>query len=687
MIKNIIKSRYLKTVPTLLFGGWVLFALFFSIEAKGLRDSFQEEIDMAAKQRMFTQKILLESHKIYMHDNSSSKNTLLRIYTQMRENIYFLHEKYFRHDEKLIGIKSEVEKLLSSVEQFMESSNRENFDALQTSAEITFERVSEVVDIVKENFAARQKRLIILNLFFLLSSIGMTFLFVRYMFFPAAKLAADSQDELMMLNKELELKVEERTLSLQRSHNYIDSLLQASDEAQIVVNNAFRVIDLNSNAKNIFANISKGIELSKLLEDVKQKKEIFTFISFLSDYDANLKSDKVFFYNRKYYKMRYKMLNLSTFIITLYDITHEIQELKRRDAIYNSQQSIVVVTNGKNIKNINTIFFSEFGFANLEDFKSKHSCICELFRQKNGCEYLAREMEGMTWNNYMRQKSKESYQVLMINKDGIEKIYNVKSSGNLFSEDDYEDEEVIVFNDITELEEKNRILVMQSKDAAIGEMMSMIAHQWRQPLSVQSTILSRIRVMREMDMLDDTSFDSALDKLNMQISYMSKTIDDFREFFKDSDYLESIEVQDIVYSAKNLVEVILNSKNISFEVDFRVDREMKVETMLSKISQVFLNIYKNAIDQIGSKNIEDGQIRVNVYTQEDELIIEVCDNALGVDESIIDKIFEPYYSTKSKNGTGLGLYMSKKIVQESLGGKLSVKNVDKGACFIISLKI
>lgn len=684
MIKNILKSNSLKIAPIFFIIGWILFVLYFFIEAKGLREGFSEELDISGKQRMLTQRILLEAYKLHLHDENASRSVILNSYTELRTNIYFLHENYFTHDKELKGIKTETEKFLGIVERFMESHTKENFNELELNTEIMFKRAMEVTAIIKNKFVIKQKNLVFFNIFFIVLNIIITFLFFYYIFFPTVKFATKKEEELIKLNSELEQKIEQKTHDLQESYEYTSSLLQASEEAQVVINNSFIIMDYSINTKIIFKQIAKNMEFNTLFEDVEQKEDLYSFVDFGAKYSENVKEEKVFFYHKKYYKMKYKMLNLSTFIISFYDITHQIQDLKRRDTIYNSQKAIVVVTDGKNIKNINSIFFEEFGFANLSDFKSKHNCICELFRQKNGYHCLSMSVDGMMWNKYMQQDSTKSYHVMMINKDGIEKIYDVKTSGNLFED---EDEEVIVFNDITELEEKNRILVVQSKDAAIGEMMSMIAHQWRQPLSVQSAVLSRIRVMHEMEMLDDKVIADALDKLYAQINYMSKTIDDFRDFFKDSDIFESVEVKDIVYSAKNLVDAILNTKSISFEVNFRVDESMRVMTILSKISQVFLNLYKNAIDQIVEKNIENGEVKVDVYTKDDELVIEVCDNALGIDEKIIDKIFEPYFSTKSKNGTGLGLYMSKKIIEELLEGRISVKNSDNGACFAIFLKI
>jgi len=238
--------------------------------------------------------------------------------------------------------------------------------------------------------------------------------------------------------------------------------------------------------------------------------------------------------------------------------------------------------------------------------------------------------------------------------------------------------------DITELKRKDEMLINQSRHAAMGEMIGMIAHQWRQPLSVISMGTNNILADIAMDSLNSTALKEYADAISNQTQHLSQTIDDFRNFFKPDKEVLQINIKDILEQTLSIVQDSLKNHNINLIVSFETQKQ--VYAYPRELMQVFVNIITNAKDAIVSHNIKDGLINFKVYEDEKYINTEICDNAKGIEADILPKIFYPYFSTKDeKTGTGLGLYMSKMIIQEHLNGKIEVLSTDDGACFTVRL--
>jgi signal transduction histidine kinase len=233
------------------------------------------------------------------------------------------------------------------------------------------------------------------------------------------------------------------------------------------------------------------------------------------------------------------------------------------------------------------------------------------------------------------------------------------------------------------LEQTQRQLVQSTKMAAVGEMLAMIAHQWRQPLSVIGMITSGLTLKVHMNKID-TAFTDEIDKLQHQIRFLTRTIEDFRNFFRPNDKLESVQLGDIVTLTVKMFEPILHKSTIEIQTELIAVPPIRVHQ--GELQQVIMNLLKNAMDALVEKQPRLRRIKIRVGQTENHQILEVQDNAGGIDEEIIDRIFDPYFTTKGKlNGTGLGLYMSKLIIEEHLRGKLLVQNQDSGANFRIEL--
>ncbi|MEA3490676.1 MAG: ATP-binding protein [Campylobacterota bacterium] len=232
--------------------------------------------------------------------------------------------------------------------------------------------------------------------------------------------------------------------------------------------------------------------------------------------------------------------------------------------------------------------------------------------------------------------------------------------------------------------EKDQHLMHQSRFAQMGEMISMIAHQWRQPLAAISATSATIELKASMNRLDsDTAQQKAQDISNFS-QHLSKTIDDFRDFFKPRKEKVETSYGELIESALIIIAVSIKNKNIKLIQELEFNE--KFLTYPSELKQVILNLIKNAEDALIDNKIEDPYIKIATYREKERHILEISDNARGVPKEIMESIFDPYFSTKTqKDGTGLGLYMSKMIIEEHCGGELSVVNGEDGAIFTITI--
>jgi len=227
--------------------------------------------------------------------------------------------------------------------------------------------------------------------------------------------------------------------------------------------------------------------------------------------------------------------------------------------------------------------------------------------------------------------------------------------------------------------EKDKILLQQSRLAQMGEMLSMIAHQWRQPLTAISAASTTLILKSQLDKLDNDFVEEIAQKITQYTQHLSTTIDDFRDFFKPDKEKRETSYKELIDSVLNIVETSIKNRNI--ELKEKVENEITLYSYDNELKQVILNLIKNAEDILLEKKIQNPIIII----ESDNYILKVRDNAGGVPENIIDKVFNPYFSTKSLNGTGLGLYMSKIIIEEHCGGSLRVYNDAEGAVFEIEL--
>ena len=238
---------------------------------------------------------------------------------------------------------------------------------------------------------------------------------------------------------------------------------------------------------------------------------------------------------------------------------------------------------------------------------------------------------------------------------------------------------------VKEEEEKHRLtqelMQQQSRLAQMGEMLSMIAHQWRQPLTAITATTSTLQVKAMSGTLEQKKIIELAQKINDYSQHLSTTINDFRNFFKITKHKQNTDFKSIVNSVLSIIESTLYSNNISLRIEEKEPLE-SLYTYNNEIKQVILNLIKNAEDALIEKKIDNPEIIIEI----DGRTLTVRDNAGGIPKEILPKIFDPYFSTKlEKDGTGLGLYMSKIIIEEHCEGRLTVENGTEGAIFRIIL--
>ena len=246
--------------------------------------------------------------------------------------------------------------------------------------------------------------------------------------------------------------------------------------------------------------------------------------------------------------------------------------------------------------------------------------------------------------------------------------------------------EIRVEDEIKKQKAQEEILIHQSRSAEIGEMINNIAHQWRQPLNNLSLTIQNIGFKYENDVLTKEELNETIDKSKMIINSMSNTINTFRNFFEPTKNKNLFKVE---HSIENTLEILSSTLRFyNIEVVKEIIDDVEIYDYENEFSQVLLNIITNARDALVSNKIEKPIIKVNVSKIENNVIVKIKDNANGINEEIIDRIFEPYFTTKGKgNGTGIGLYMSKLIIEKNMNGKIEAKNNKEGAVFKITLPI
>ncbi len=368
-------------------------------------------------------------------------------------------------------------------------------------------------------------------------------------------------------------------------------------------------------------------------------------------------------------------------------------------AIFDGQPNIIIANcNNNGLCDGNKAFFDFAGYPDVPSFLTDHDCICNYFIEREG--YLSSMMEGVFWIEYVKDNPEYSHYALM-KKGGKECVFSVSVNEVHIETDKIH---IASFSDITELEEykktleeriktevtenrkKDQMLHNQSKSVQMGEMLNMIAHQWRQPLNAISASAISVSMKLDLEELGPDDIREHLTYIQWRVQKMSQTINDFMNFFKPDQEVQEFKLRDVMIEIESLMKAQLQGRGIRLYYD--LTNPISICSYKKELAHVLINIIANSRDAYEGQHLAAKTIDVSVTQDEDGvIIISVQDCAGGIDPDNIEKIFDPYFTTKDQGkGTGIGLYMSKRIVCEILGGSIEACNTESGAKFIITFK-
>jgi len=330
----------------------------------------------------------------------------------------------------------------------------------------------------------------------------------------------------------------------------------------------------------------------------------------------------------------------------------------------------------------------------IVDFNTKFSSMIGI-SQENLYLSSLRKLRGikrvgnllLALENYSKKPENNSQFNFEI-KDGKKRVYLIKQAK-------YKDEKsensglVTILTDITkekeieqEKERNQEFLIQQSKLAEIGEIFSAIAHQWKAPLVEITTIAQESFYTNEDNNKESESY---VKDIMTQVKYMNDTINDFQEFIKPSNKKTIFDVHEAISSLLKIVEHNIRFNYIKININLKTNTNVMVYGYRNEFMQSLLNIINNAKDELVKKDFNNRNINIEIFNDQDKLLITIKDNAGGINEKDMENIFNPYYSTK-EDGSGIGLYMTKVIIEDKMNGKIQVKNTKVGACFTIILE-
>ncbi|MCK5111214.1 MAG: cache domain-containing protein [Arcobacteraceae bacterium] len=362
--------------------------------------------------------------------------------------------------------------------------------------------------------------------------------------------------------------------------------------------------------------------------------------------------------------------------------TLELKEQKETfEAIYNgSKDAIAILDMKSNFLAVNPAYLEMTGFSENELLSTS----CLRLTHNKDVEASKKAIEEVLRVGFIKNFEKEC--IIKGNKSILTNMsMSLLKNPNRI---------LISVRDITEQRYKDKLLYEQSKMASMGEMIGNIAHQWRQPLSVISTAATGMKMQKEFNMLTDKSFNETCKAINKNAQYLSKTIDDFSDFIKGDRNKTIFSLEDNVDSFLHLVEGSIKSYHIKIILD--LEEDIKIDGYENELTQCLINIFNNAKDILNEKEVKDKLIFITTSIHDGNAIIKIKDNASGIPNDILPKIFEPYFTTKHKSqGTGLGLHMTYNLIVDGMGGNIEANNVSyeykgksyTGAEFIIILPL
>ncbi|MFP4485798.1 MAG: sensor histidine kinase [Campylobacterales bacterium] len=368
--------------------------------------------------------------------------------------------------------------------------------------------------------------------------------------------------------------------------------------------------------------------------------------------------------------------------------------VKYMRAILDLQSAIVFVLDNDEVIDGSQSFLYLFNYATTDEMQRDFA---EAYIIEDSIKLPCPELlEEKEWVKYLLKNTSSTFRVKLI-KDDIEYIFEILARNMLYRsgipDKDYLENNytVVSLNDITDLvkemeksREKDFMLMRQSRFATLGEMLANIAHQWRQPLNSLGIIIQNLQRKYDKGEVTPELMKKSTKKELELLDSMANTVSDFTNFFKPNKTKQVFYLSDAVKKALSILDSSLFNNNIDVELNSKDD--CKCFAYENELVQALINIFQNSRDAIMQNKPEEKKIIITLSCRGSMASCMIEDSAGGIDNAIIGTIFKPYFTTKS-DGTGIGLYMTKMILEDSLQGTISVKNGEKGACFNIMFPI
>jgi len=342
----------------------------------------------------------------------------------------------------------------------------------------------------------------------------------------------------------------------------------------------------------------------------------------------------------------------------------------------------------------NKSFLKSIGYT-MEDIPDDRTWFTKAYPEESYQEYITTEWFKAVDKAKEEQSDLTGFPAKVYCKDGEYRWFNIttqlehpisdKYRTIVFVQTESPSETKLKLDETKEaLMEHEKLLHFQSRQAAMGEMISMIAHQWKQPLSAIAAVASTMKIQQILGAPSEACVNEQSDEILNQIQYLSQTISDFRNFFKQDKEIKQIQAQAAIDDALLIIGKLLQNSEIELRSSYHSQKQFY--TYPKELQHVFINLVKNAADILVEKVKENRWIAISTKDEGDAVVIEISDNGGGIDLEIVEHVFEPYFTTKDEqSGTGLGLYMTQTIVEKHLKGSIECKNSDQGAVFTVKL--
>lgn len=469
--------------------------------------------------------------------------------------------------------------------------------------------------------------------------------------------------------------------------NKFDIICNTVDNGIIVLNKDLKVFFWNrwlETRTGIEANsiIDKNIlDFYQNIDEKKLKRKIITALKlnsptfytpqtddFLINIEINNISDRVF--NQMQQSITITPLDLEEGLVILYiyditflsEINYKLEIAKKSLSEKNEELRLILDTTMEAI-----IIFKDNSVVDC------NKIAIELFNKQMKYELINKSFNDLIHNkNRDILNEKEPFETNLIREDGSEfnAIINIKDTSlnnQIFK--------IVTIVDIEDLKRKENLMAEQTKLAAMGEMLGNIAHQWRQPLNIISMSSSNLKLKNDIGELCSSTLSESLSLILRTTNHLSDTIDTFNDFLKTDKEKSFFNINENIKNSISLVDSFF--KNFNIDIILELEEGIFINSLANEFSQAFINILNNAKDAIvlNLKDNEYGLIKIKTKKIDNFIEISILDNAKGIEKDILNKIFEPYFTTKHKyQGTGLGLYMTRKIINSSMGGEITVQN-------------